>query len=446
MEHLSEDTIQRGATQLLRSYYKIYPRHQSEQGEIVSRWGVRDANGIVIDGWIEFVRESGKKFVATFEVSSATNIGEVKYTLNYHRLLWDTAALSAIASTLLMGAFSRTDSLAVNTIGVFGSILLFFMTAVVSGGLCYLVLKGLSRYRYIYAIAQFKKYHADEQWVALGQDVFPNSNDPSWLELYKQCRDNGFGIMIVDRDMNHFMALAPSREPVHRERPGVVPQVSDQVDNLTKNLLRYQQRQPYVWQMGVVFLSFLMTFGVFYRQHQARPVLEASADYTDALKSQANRMTAEPNVYVEPTPAASVAANTKSYPPTPTAPPPPSKDMGEMVGMLTTTQEGIVEYPCDRVNFNLAGSTWYVVLDRECQDFSEASRRVKELNALGFMGNCLSLQCFNPELRGYIVYHKTVFSDRREANTFANTVFAALKQKGIVSNIKDLNIFMLEGK
>ena len=55
--------------------------------------------------------------------------------------------------------------------------------------------KGFPRYRYIYAVEQFKKYHADEQWVAIGEDVFENPNDKYLKELKKQCVYNGFGLI-----------------------------------------------------------------------------------------------------------------------------------------------------------------------------------------------------------------------------------------------------------
>ncbi|MDO8367853.1 MAG: hypothetical protein Q7T20_13715, partial [Saprospiraceae bacterium] len=66
-------------------------------------------------------------------------------------------------------------------------------------------------YRYIFAIQQFKQYFADEQWVAIAEDVFPSPIDPYLLELRNQCVYNGIGLAIVPLEGMVRKVIDPSR-------------------------------------------------------------------------------------------------------------------------------------------------------------------------------------------------------------------------------------------
>ena len=76
----------------------------------------------------------------------------------------------------------------------------------------------IKRYRYIYAVEQFKRYHADEQWIAIGEDVFDEPTDPYLKELKDQCVINGFGLMMIDDNLDTHLLITPSRIEVFGEK------------------------------------------------------------------------------------------------------------------------------------------------------------------------------------------------------------------------------------
>ena len=80
----------------------------------------------------------------------------------------------------------------------------------------------LRKKRYIYAIEQFKQYEATEQWIALGEDVFESHLVKDFVELREQCVDNGFGLVMVDKNLDVQMLITPARDAVIENRKGLV--------------------------------------------------------------------------------------------------------------------------------------------------------------------------------------------------------------------------------
>jgi len=81
----------------------------------------------------------------------------------------------------------------------------------------YFTLNKWRKYRYIYAIQQFKQYAADEQWIAIAEDVFPSPIDPYLLELRQQCVFSGFGLAIVAEHAETRVLCAPTRLRLYGE-------------------------------------------------------------------------------------------------------------------------------------------------------------------------------------------------------------------------------------
>jgi hypothetical protein len=75
----------------------------------------------------------------------------------------------------------------------------------------FFAMRTWKKYRYIYAIEQFKRYFADEQWIVLGEDVFHHTLDPNYIELKNQCIFNGFGLAIVNKKGETQAIASPSR-------------------------------------------------------------------------------------------------------------------------------------------------------------------------------------------------------------------------------------------
>ena len=79
-----------------------------------------------------------------------------------------------------------------------GFLVLYFL-------LGYLSFQLLDRYRYIYAIQQFLNYQVTEQWICIGEDVFPSGSDPYFRQLRKKCIDHGIGLLVI----NHQLQVTP---------------------------------------------------------------------------------------------------------------------------------------------------------------------------------------------------------------------------------------------
>ena len=203
MDFLSEDTIKRATLSFMKTYYKFRPR----KGETVISYDKMHPTGVIVDGHLEFPKEDGTPFIATFEVTSAASANEVRYLLQHQQLMWDGLALSSVATATIMLVLWIFNIWSLTQAGWLFSLLLVgtFM------GLTYLAFqmffRSAGRYRYIYAIEQFKQYHADEQWVALAHDVFDVGTDPNFMELKNQCVENGFGLVIVDNASSSFAAV-----------------------------------------------------------------------------------------------------------------------------------------------------------------------------------------------------------------------------------------------
>jgi hypothetical protein len=156
----------------------------------------------------------GKPFVATFEATSAGTKNEVIFKAQQKILFWDGLAVAAIftlffaAVNYFQGYHELTGQQLATRAGLTLLVLVLSMAAY-----C-LIAKNFSRYRYIYAIEQFKKYYADEQWVALASDVFPNSDDKYFKELKNQCVRNGFGLLLIDEKLDSKILITPSRQDI----------------------------------------------------------------------------------------------------------------------------------------------------------------------------------------------------------------------------------------
>ena len=82
----------------MKTYYKFRPR----AGETVISYDRMHPTGVIVDGHLEFPKEDGSYFVATFEATSAAKSAEVRYTLQRQQLLWDAFAIGSVSTVTLM--------------------------------------------------------------------------------------------------------------------------------------------------------------------------------------------------------------------------------------------------------------------------------------------------------------------------------------------------------
>lgn len=206
---LSENDIKRAFLPFLRQFYKY--RYEYRPETLEAELDKIGDGGLVADGMVSFRKENGEWFVCTYEATSADKAEEVKYRLNVAYFTWDCLAFGAFSAAAAyacayiyfqpwLASLQWTGNLGfVLGMGILGFLLWFFS------------LRGWKKYRYIYAIEQFKRYFATEQWVALADDVFPAPNDPYLQELRSQCVYNGFGLALVPEKGDIRVLNAPSR-------------------------------------------------------------------------------------------------------------------------------------------------------------------------------------------------------------------------------------------
>ena len=206
---LTEDDIKRIFPRFLRHFY--LHRYDYQAGtEKVQLDNVADG-GLVADGIFSFHKPDGAPFLCAFEATSLDKAGEVKYALNTWYFLWDCMAFGALTAAAAYAIAYRTRFTWLLQLGWAGN-MGFVVGMGIAGALLWLFLmRGWRKYRYIYAVEQFKRYHADEQWIALADDVFPAPNDPYLEELKRQCIYHGFGLALVSADGHVRALVAPSR-------------------------------------------------------------------------------------------------------------------------------------------------------------------------------------------------------------------------------------------
>ena len=211
MSNLSEHDIKRSTLRFLKGYYKNRPR----KGETDASMDMRGEGGIIADGFLSFETEKGDQFISTFEATSAGTSDEVRFKVQSLRLFWDAFATASLIAGIWLGwnYYSNERFLDIKgytwtvkvIISVVGIVFFFLLVA----------LRRRKRYRYIYAVEQFKQYHANEQWISIGEDVFVDNQDRYLNELKDQCIRNGFGLIKVNKvkeeDVPHLI-VTPSRQ------------------------------------------------------------------------------------------------------------------------------------------------------------------------------------------------------------------------------------------
>lgn len=206
---LSEEEVKQRFVPFLKDFYKN--RYQSQPGSITVEMDNVSEEGWVADGKLSFQKEDGSPFVCTYEATSLDKAEEVKYKLNTHYFIWDCVAFGAVCAAVMYMLFYQTRRLwliELHGSGNMGFVIGMFIIGFFGW---YFTMQNWRKYRYIFAIQQFRQYFADEQWVAIADDVFPAPNDPYYIELRNQCVYNGVGLAIVPFDGNVRKVSDPSR-------------------------------------------------------------------------------------------------------------------------------------------------------------------------------------------------------------------------------------------
>jgi len=207
---ITEQDIRRLAIGHLRLFYKFRPRREWGGIQVVDK--AHYYNGITIDARLTYVEPDGKRFIATVEATSLDKRKEVDYRFHWFRCLAESFTLTALTTALLLAllqvqgqnlfrdypSYARWELISLGVLGLWAAWAL-------------LLSLNVRRYRYIYATAQFKRFHADDQWIAFDASLYASHVDRRFRELQRQCVRYGFGLMQVEKDRTIRVLIAPKR-------------------------------------------------------------------------------------------------------------------------------------------------------------------------------------------------------------------------------------------
>lgn len=460
---LTEENIKHATLSFLKTYYK----NNSSRGfgATVATLDMQAGDGIIADGFIKFSIEQDpiaglsakeaekailedkgnqkkkrKSFLATFEATSQKTAQEIQYRVQKSLLIFDALAIASMVAAASYGYNYMNDQFTLNQLGTLKFFLGFFAVMLASAIAYALIFRKLSRYHHIHALAQFKRYHADEQWVSYGEDVFANPSNKYLIELKKQCIRQGFGLISVDYDLQPSLVMTPARDLGQKSRrkavqfsektpaknkafkwvSGIkVPKFKSPID--PKDYTRFTQSY---WKQGFTILAMLFVMGEIYLVELKNPniVYVDEKKYQEELKKIAANKTEEPkeyliigpekDIYTDGSEKAEEVPDIKPQriPPKPKKTAPKTSKLDALI--ISTGLGEFVSYDCSRLSA-MKGTNFLVQISTATTRRA-AIQKVIDFNDNGFKANAVWLGCFlNKQI--YVVYLDDIFDDKNKA-------------------------------
>ena len=441
MENLNEDNIKRSTLSFLKSYYK----YKERKGETEATMDMRGQGGIIADGLYAYTDENDNRFLSTFEATSNDTKSEVSYKILYRKLAWDGFAISSFLATawFIWRYQNELDFLQSEGYWWIATVLIAIVLTLLL--IIVLTFRRLKRYRYIYAVEQFKRYHANEQWISIGEDVFASQDDRKFIELKDQCIRNGFGLIKVDEKLNPQLIITPSRKDTFQKKRKAIQFVG--VEDFTnrikgfnyknwlgklklnvgttntpvlENMLRFRGKNyP---QKAITLCSFLIVAGIFIRELTRSEVIfvdekrypqlmidslegkdiETTATLAlDTLFVQRYDSTAIP--YLDLMQLADQSDRIAAV-----------RKRGYDIVISTADKSEYIIYHCARF-YNIE-SPKYIIEDGVYSNIEDAIARMEFLKTKGITTTALWLGCFANQPLGYTVYFDEIQNNEEEAS------------------------------
>lgn len=464
---LTEENIKHATLSFLKTYYK----NNSSRGfgETIATLNMQAGDGIIADGYIKFSVDedpisklSGKEaeeallaesqnkprkkstFLATFEATSQATAQEIQYSVQSGLLILDALAIASMVAAGSYGYNYMNDQYTLNQLGTF-KFFAGFVGVLIATMIAYMLLfRRLSRYHHIHALAQFKRYHADEQWVAYGEDVFANPGNKYLIELKKQCIRHGFGLISVDQNLQPSLVMTPARDLKKNNHIQVksfksnklkdnkafkwangikVPNLKSPID--TSDYTRFTKSY---WKQGLVILAMTFVIGdIYYEEHKNPNIIYADEKaYQKELAERAKNSKEEPVDYLVENEEGDLVLNSElkeesieSVTITPKKKNKPSKTIASRPKtskqdalIIATGMEEYVSYDCRRLA--AVKGTNYLVQIATANNSTEAIKKVKSFNENGFRANAVWLGCFLNK-KNYVVYLDDIYHNKNAA-------------------------------
>lgn len=446
-EPITEEQVKRAALRFLKGYYRHWPR---KDGQTIVKKDLRGEGNIIADGYLQFQKVDDTPFVATFEATSYAARGEVLYQVQQRLLVFDSLAVALLLTDVFLILIRDENWFNYQDASIWWIFTLAWLIFLLSFLGIRLLLRPLYRYRYIYAVAQFKNYFADDQWIALADDVFASPRDPYFLELKKQCVRYGFGLLQVFPNMEVQLIIAAAREEQFKQKrqriqlvelPTWTEQISKRMPTQRMRSLRQRFRARandslsrfrtrYNKQIGISLVALIVMIAFFYRKSQEVNIRFREAEEVVAdLDRRIPNAVPEPKGYIIDTafldqfadiqgmyfPGQITRERARKKP----GPVQPQARLEELYreGRVIVVQEGeSLAYDCARFA-NLEG-THYVVADGFFIQLAAARDRLELLRRRGLTGGLIWPNCTDNNQEDFLVFLGPIFTDRTVAQAF----------------------------
>ncbi len=455
---LNEEALKLLGLRYLKSYYRFTPRTD----DIRVYTDQYAEGGLIMDGLLQFHQPDGELFTASLEATSEAKQREIRYRIHEELIWWDGFATIATLATIVVGYLHIEGIYLISYLTFWGAVLAVLGAIFLCAGLFYAIMRRrpLRRYRYIYAIEQFKNYFANDQWVIFAETVFENYqppannmipedegkyNNPYYEELKQQCINNGFGLIEVTREHRVQLLAAPARNSEAGDRQRIIrflseselgrgfeqmkftslgqvlyrrlPWIARRAD-LT-NLMRF--RKTFYKQVVLVLTTLPLWLFLLYREIElARPVILADEAYIDELLAlKRRRQVHQAYIPMDDPYILPFEPKTKPY-------------LAVMDSNLRTPdalypvqpgfyimlqEEGLVRYDCER--FFTFRNDKYMVIARRTKDINQMRQDLQDLNRYKLESGALAMNCLDFDKEYYVVFTGELYNTFEEAQIAA---------------------------
>jgi len=451
MSALSENTIKQITLGYLKSFYRN--RSRSQQHLTVTGMDMRGDGGIVADGFIRFGQDDGTFFNATFEATSHETRDEILYRPRYFHSFWDALVVVSMLIPVLF-ALAHINGfylLVADTNEAFFHRLFYLHAGILAIALFFVaVFRRLPRYRNIYAVEQFKQYHADEQWIAYGYDVFDGMKEKYKKELVEQCTRYGFGLIEITPQRKPKLIIAPSRAENFVPKQAfldLLPNAEwqDAIRSATvgswkkiktwlQSKLKKPQNDYFKWfprtyynQWALILLGISASFFFIRMEYQMLPFdCPNERDYKTSLIENRKDAKKETTYYKVDAPVPGyydslfapydLHLNEEQFEEIiQTATFTHIDSINDPVRIVSSVQgeDAALYYDCER--FHGIKQDFYLLVDTVFDNLSLARERMDELNQKNLMATAVWSPCLGGEGRGFLLYVDELILDSLEA-------------------------------
>ena len=421
-------------------------------------------------------------FLATFEATSQDTAEEIQYKVQNKLLLLDAFTIALMVAAGSYGYNYLNDQYTLNELG-FVKFWGGFFSVLMSTLIGYVLLcrfANFPRYRYIFALAQFDRYHADEQWISYGVDVFANATNKYLQELKDQCTKKGVGLIMVNEQLQPSLIMTPAREPAGKK--GRIRQFFDASTAMTKkgfswlrlpnwiknkfskklpdysnaipsfdtgDYLRYSKSY---WKQGLLILFSVLVMGEIYWEELKNPniVYIDHEVYEEKILAQTKDNRSEHRVtFIDletgdrkkvidprvPNKIPTNAANTdskiakKKEQARQRAAKQKAKVSYEKGLIVNLDNNQLQTYSCKRLSM-LKGEAYLIEVD-VAKDYKEAVQKLEAYAKSGLKINAMNLSCFYKNKFDYVIYLDDIFTVKSQAEAAANAYHQLKTTKGV---------------